>query len=119
MTATCTICGELFKVTPDARGASHTLGLLGSAFRKHMDAKKHWELPQKALDPSIMGGTIAHLGPAMDMTLRSLIMLSYLISEDAGFNDQLRQLREVIEKVIGQKPREEAAAIVAPPPAAV
>lgn len=112
MVATCTLCGEIIKVTPDARGVDHTIGLLGNAFRKHMTAKQHEQQKQEALPPEVLAGTIGHLMAAMAVTTQTVILLSYLDTEDADFIRQREVMRGLVVKSIEDKPRQAAALAV-------
>lgn len=104
MTATCTICGEILKVLPDVRGVSFTFGELGNQFKKHM-ASKHMNEPQTCIAPEILAATcpILTMINVMGITTQGTILFSYLKSEDADFADQVRQMRETVEKAIAQK----------------
>ena len=109
MTATCTLCGTLLTVEPDAildvQRDDRTIGRLGHAFRQHM-GKHHVNDPQRCLDPAILQGNIGQLIAAMGITVQGLVLLSYLESADEVFQQKTQAMREIISKAIEQKQRE-------------
>jgi hypothetical protein len=107
MTASCTLCGELFSIPDDLRGAKKTLGELGNIFGKHI-VKVHSADAQSAFDPEHLKCSIAQLlqpkvSPMFGLTLQAAILYSYLKSEDEAFNDSVRQMKAMLEKAMEQK----------------
>lgn len=107
MTASCTLCGELFSIPDDLRGAKKTLGELGKNFGKHL-VKAHSADPQTAFDPENLKCSIAQLvqpqlSPMFGLTFQAAILYSYLKSEDKAFNGSVQQMKNMLDKAMEQK----------------
>ena len=105
MQVTCVLCGQIMNVADDVRGASYTVGALGHVVKNHI-GKDHASTKQQVYDdPRIFPpeATLPQLITIMGVTFQSLIVYSYFKSDDPVFLEQIRLLREVIEKAGAQK----------------